>query len=182
MEPMNCTVHVRPDSCEIWVGSQALARAQASAAKVLGIPPEKVIVHNHLIGGGFGRRLEADGVARAVEIAKQVDAPVKVVWTREEDVQHDMYRPYWFDRISVGLGDGQADCLESPFRRVFGDCPMAPAGFRTVSTPIPQKGRSISSMTFQTSTSNIRGSSRRGFRRGSGAASVPRTTSSLPKA
>jgi isoquinoline 1-oxidoreductase beta subunit len=103
MEPMNCTVHVRPDSCEIWVGSQALARAQASAAKVLGIPPEKVIVHNHLLGGGFGRRLEADGVARAVEIAKQVDAPVKVVWTREEDVQHDMYRPYWFDRISVGL-------------------------------------------------------------------------------
>jgi isoquinoline 1-oxidoreductase beta subunit len=103
MEPMNCTVHVRPDGCEIWVGSQALARAQASAAKVLGIPPEKVIVHNHLIGGGFGRRLEADGVARAVEIARQVDAPVKVVWTREEDVQHDMYRPYWFDRISVGL-------------------------------------------------------------------------------
>jgi isoquinoline 1-oxidoreductase beta subunit len=103
MEPMNCTVHVRPDGCEIWVGSQALARVQASAAKVLGIPPEKVIVHNHLIGGGFGRRLEADGVTRAVEIAKQVDAPVKVVWTREEDVQHDMYRPYWFDRISVGL-------------------------------------------------------------------------------
>jgi isoquinoline 1-oxidoreductase subunit beta len=103
MEPMNCTAHVRPDGCEIWVGSQALARVQASAAKVLGIPPEKVIVHNHLIGGGFGRRLEADGVTRAVEIAKQVDAPVKVVWTREEDVQHDMYRPYWFDRISVGL-------------------------------------------------------------------------------
>jgi isoquinoline 1-oxidoreductase beta subunit len=103
MEPMNCTVHVRPDGCEIWVGSQALARAQASAAKVLGIPPEKVIVHNHLIGGGFGRRLDVDGVARAVEIAKQVDAPVKVVWTREEDIQHDMYRPYWFDRISVGL-------------------------------------------------------------------------------
>jgi isoquinoline 1-oxidoreductase beta subunit len=103
MEPMNCTVHVRPDGCEIWVGSQALARAQAFAAKVLGIPPEKVIVHNHLLGGGFGRRLEADGVTRAVEIAKQVDAPVKVVWTREEDVQHDMYRPYWFDRLSAGL-------------------------------------------------------------------------------
>jgi isoquinoline 1-oxidoreductase beta subunit len=103
MEPMNCTVHVRPDGCEIWVGSQALARAQAFAAKVLGIPPEKVIVHNHLLGGGFGRRLEVDGVTRAVEIAKRVDVPVKVIWTREEDVQHDMYRPYWFDRISVGL-------------------------------------------------------------------------------
>src|SRR6202035_4900194 len=68
-----------------------------------GLPPEKVIVHNHLIGGGFGRRLEADGAVRAVEIAKHVDGPVKVVWTREEDIQHDMYRPYWFDRISVGL-------------------------------------------------------------------------------
>ena len=73
--------------------------AQAVAAKAAGLPPEKVVVHNHLIGGGFGRRLEVDGVMRAVEIAKQVDGPVKVVWTREEDIQHDMYRPYWFDRI-----------------------------------------------------------------------------------
>jgi isoquinoline 1-oxidoreductase beta subunit len=103
MEPMNCTVHVRSDGCEIWVGSQALSRAQAVAAKVLNLPPEKVVVHNHLLGGGFGRRLEVDGVIRAVQIAQQVDAPLKVVWTREEDIQHDMYRPYWVDRISVGL-------------------------------------------------------------------------------
>ena len=103
MEPMNCTVHVRKDDCEVWVGSQVLARAQAAAAKVAGMPLDKVIVHNHLIGGGFGRRLEVDGVIRAVQIAKQVDGPVKVVWTREEDIQHDMYRPYFFDRISAGL-------------------------------------------------------------------------------
>ena len=103
MEPMNCTVHVRKDGCEIWVGTQAIARVQAAAAKVAGLPLEKVVVHNHLIGGGFGRRLEADGVVRAVEIAKQVDGPVKVVWTREEDIQHDMYRPYSFDRLSAGL-------------------------------------------------------------------------------
>jgi isoquinoline 1-oxidoreductase beta subunit len=103
MEPMNCTVHVRPDGCEVWVGSQAIARCQAAAAKVTGLPLDKVVVHNHLIGGGFGRRLESDGVARAVEIAKQVDGPVKVVWTREEDIQHDMYRPYWFDRLTAGL-------------------------------------------------------------------------------
>ncbi|VIO76353.1 xanthine dehydrogenase family protein molybdopterin-binding subunit [Bradyrhizobium ivorense] len=103
MEPMNCTVHVRADGCEIWLGSQALSRAQAVAAKVLNLPPEKVVVHNHLLGGGFGRRLEVDSVIRAVQIAKQVDAPVKLVWTREEDIQHDMYRPYWVDRISVGL-------------------------------------------------------------------------------
>jgi isoquinoline 1-oxidoreductase beta subunit len=105
MEPMNCTVHVRKDECEIWLGSQAMARVQATAAKATGLPPEKVIVHNHLIGGGFGRRLEVDGAVRAVEIAKQVEGPVKVVWTREEDIQHDMYRPLWFDRISAGLDD-----------------------------------------------------------------------------
>jgi isoquinoline 1-oxidoreductase subunit beta len=94
---------LRKDDCEIWVGSQAMARVQAAAAKTAGLPVDKVIVHNHLIGGGFGRRLEADGVIRAVEIAKHVDGPVKVVWTREEDIQHDMYRPYWFDRLSAGL-------------------------------------------------------------------------------
>src|ERR1700692_1176882 len=103
MEPMNCTVHVGSDGCEVWVGSQVLARAQAAAAKVTGLPLDKVVVHNHLIGGGFGRRLEVDGVVRAVQIARQVDGPVKVVWTREEDIQHDMYRPYFFDRLSAGL-------------------------------------------------------------------------------
>jgi isoquinoline 1-oxidoreductase beta subunit len=103
MEPMNCTVHVRKDGCEIWVGSQALARAQATAAKTAGLPLDKVVVHNHLIGGGFGRRLEVDGVTRAVQIAMQVEGPVKVVWTREEDIQHDMYRPVFFDRLSAGL-------------------------------------------------------------------------------
>lgn len=103
LEPMNCTVHMRKDECEIWVGNQAIGRAQAAAAKTAGLPPEKVIFHNHLIGGGFGRRLEPDGVVRAVQIAKQVDGPVKVVWTREEDIQHDMYRPAFLDRMSGGL-------------------------------------------------------------------------------
>ncbi len=105
MEPMNCTVHVRKDGCEVWVGNQVLARAQAAAAKTAGLPLDKVVVHNHLIGGGFGRRLEIDGVIRAVEIAKHVDGPVKVVWTREEDIQHDMYRPCFFDRIFAGLDE-----------------------------------------------------------------------------
>jgi isoquinoline 1-oxidoreductase beta subunit len=86
-----------------WIGSQAVARVQKMAAKAAGLPPEKVIAHNHLLGGGFGRRLEADGAVRAVEIAKHVDGPVKIVWTREEDIQHDMYRPYWFDRLSAAL-------------------------------------------------------------------------------
>ncbi|MGA2128315.1 MAG: xanthine dehydrogenase family protein molybdopterin-binding subunit [Xanthobacteraceae bacterium] len=103
MEPMNCTVHVRKDGCELWVGSQVIGRAQEAAAKAAGLPVDKVVAHNHLIGGGFGRRLEVDGVTRAVQIAQQVDGPVKVVWTREEDIQHDMYRPYWLDRMTAGL-------------------------------------------------------------------------------
>jgi isoquinoline 1-oxidoreductase subunit beta len=105
MEPMNCTVHVRKDGCEVWVGNQVIARAQATAAKVTALPLDKVAVHNHLIGGGFGRRLEIDGVTRAVQIAQHVNGPVKVVWTREEDIQHDMYRPYFFHRISAGLDE-----------------------------------------------------------------------------
>jgi isoquinoline 1-oxidoreductase subunit beta len=105
LEPMNCTVHVRKDSCEIWVGNQVLARAQETAAQVTGLPIEKVTVHNHLIGGGFGRRLEIDGVTRAVQIAKQVEGPVKVIWTREEDIQHDMYRPFFSDAFAAGLDD-----------------------------------------------------------------------------
>ena len=103
MEPMNCTVHVRKDGCEVWTGSQVLTRAQAVAAEASGFPPEKVVVHNHLLGGGFGRRLEVDYVAQAVRIAKKVDGPVKVVWTREEDIQHDVYRPYYYDRIAAAL-------------------------------------------------------------------------------
>jgi len=103
MEPVNCTVHVRPDACEVWVGTQVAGRAQATAAKVTGLSKDQVVVHNHLIGGGFGRRLEVDYVTQAVAIAKQVDAPVKVTWSREEDVQHDIYRPYYYDRISAAL-------------------------------------------------------------------------------
>jgi isoquinoline 1-oxidoreductase subunit beta len=107
MEPMNCTVHLTPDACEIWVGTQVLSRAQSVAAKVAGLPLEKVTVHNHLVGGGFGRRLEVDGVEKAVRIAKQVEGPIKVVWTREEDIQHDVYRPVYRDRLSASLSNGK---------------------------------------------------------------------------
>jgi len=103
MEPMNCTVHVTKDSCDIWVGIQVVSRAQATAAEVTGLPPEKIQVHNHLIGGGFGRRLDVDGITQAVAIARQVGGPVKIVWSREEDIQHDVYRPYYYDRFTAGL-------------------------------------------------------------------------------
>jgi isoquinoline 1-oxidoreductase beta subunit len=107
MEPLNCTVHVKPDSCEIWTGTQIMARARSEAAKAAGLPVEKVTVNNHLIGGGFGRRLEPDMVVAAVRIAKQVDGPVKVVWTREEDIQHDIFRPVYRDTIAATLSEGR---------------------------------------------------------------------------
>jgi len=103
MEPMNCTVHLQQDRCDIWVGTQAPTITQSLVAELTGLPKDVVKIHNHLIGGGFGRRLEADGTVLAVKIAKHVDGPVKVIWSREEDIQHDMYRPYYLDRLSAGL-------------------------------------------------------------------------------
>jgi isoquinoline 1-oxidoreductase beta subunit len=107
MEPLNAVVHVKPDSCEVWVGSQVMSRAQAYAARATGLPLEKVTVHNHLIGGGFGRRLEADMVETATLVAKQVDGPVKVTWSREEDIQHDVYRPVYHNVLAASLANGR---------------------------------------------------------------------------
>ena len=107
MEPVNATVHLRLGSCEIWTGTQVAARVQLEAAKAAGLPVDKVIVNNHLLGGGFGRKLEPDMVVAAVRIAKHVDGPVKVVWTREEDIQHDFYRPIYRDTIAATLSDGK---------------------------------------------------------------------------
>ena len=107
MEPMNCTVRLSPGACEIWTGTQVQSRCQQYAAKVAGIPVDKVMVYNHYLGGGFGRRLEPDMVASAVRIAKEVSTPIKVVWTREEDMQHDVYRPAYRDVISASLSNGK---------------------------------------------------------------------------
>jgi isoquinoline 1-oxidoreductase beta subunit len=109
LEPMNCTVHVTPAGCEVWTGTQVISRAQKTAADVTGLPLDKVIVHQHLIGGGFGRRLEYDMVTVAVRIAQKVDGPVKIIWSREEDIQHDLYRPAWHDRVSAHLSNGGID-------------------------------------------------------------------------
>ena len=109
MEPMNCTVHVSSDACEVWVGTQVCARTQARAAAVTGLPLEKVTVHNQLLGGGFGRRLETDATEKAVRIAQHVQGPVKVIYTREEDIRHDLYRPIYYDRIAATLKDGRID-------------------------------------------------------------------------
>ena len=113
MEPLNCTVQLKPDSCEIWLGTQVISRVQGTVAQLTGLPLEKVTVHNHLIGGGFGRRLEPDMALSAVRVAQHLDGePVKVVWTREEDIQHDVYRPAYRDTIAATLSGGRVAALK----------------------------------------------------------------------
>ena len=107
MEMTNCTVHVHDGACEVWVGTQVPGYAQAGAAKALGIDPAKVTINNHLIGGGFGRRLEADGVVTAVRIAAHVEGPVKVIWSREEDIRQELYRPLYHDRLTARVENGR---------------------------------------------------------------------------
>jgi isoquinoline 1-oxidoreductase beta subunit len=103
MEPLNCTVHVTPTSAEAWIGTQVMERVHAAVAKAAGLPESQVTVHNHLLGGGFGRKLEADMAYTAARIAKQVEGPVKLVWTREEDIRHDIYRPAYRDLLWARL-------------------------------------------------------------------------------
>ncbi len=121
MEPMCCTVHIHDGICEVWVPSQSPSDAQIIAGrfsmsrmeylaqrlkgKLLGRSFESVRVHNTLLGGGFGRRLESDYVAEAVQIAKAVDAPIKLIWTREEDIRHDFFRPASLHRMTAGVDD-----------------------------------------------------------------------------
>jgi len=93
MEPMNATAQVTPEACVIWAPTQNPGGTQAMAAKLAGLPPEKVTVNTTLLGGGFGRRGELDFIVDAIETAKAVDKPVKVMWTREDDITHGFYRP-----------------------------------------------------------------------------------------
>ena len=172
MEPMNCTVHVGPDACEIWVGNQVITRAQGVAAKLTGLPPDKVIVHNHLIGGGFGRRLEVDYIAKAVRIAQKVDGPVKVIWTREEDIQQALYRPFYFDRFEASLSNGRITAWS---HRIAGSSILArwaPLPSRMGSTGTRSTGRLIFPTTRRTSTSNMSMRSRPACRPASGEASA----------
>jgi isoquinoline 1-oxidoreductase beta subunit len=103
MEPMNCTASVRSDGCDVWVATQGQTGAQQIAAQVSGLPLDKVRVHTTYLGGGFGRRSETDFVAEAVRLSKEVGAPVQVIWTREDDVRHDFYRPATYNKFVGGL-------------------------------------------------------------------------------
>ena len=103
MEPMNSTVNIRPDSAEAWVPSQGPQWAQAVIAEAANLPPEKVTVHTTLMGGGFGRRYQADFVMEAAQVAKLSGKPVMLLWTREDDMRHDFYRPASYHRLQGAL-------------------------------------------------------------------------------
>jgi len=99
MEPMNCTAEVRADGCDVWVPTQGQTASHDAAIVASGLPADKVRIHTTYLGGGFGRRGEGDFVTEAVETSKAVGAPVKVVWSREDDMQHDYYRPVTYVRM-----------------------------------------------------------------------------------
>lgn len=103
MEPMNCTAHVRGDACDIWVPTQAQTQARDRAAKITGLPPSAIRIHTTFLGGGFGRRLRPDFVIEAVTLGKAIGKPVKVVWTREDDMRHGFFRPANCVRVRAAL-------------------------------------------------------------------------------
>jgi isoquinoline 1-oxidoreductase beta subunit len=147
LEPMNCIAEVSASGCEIWVGTQSQVDTQAIAAKLTGLSKRNVRVHTQFLGGGFGRRLETDFVADAVELAMKTGAPVQVIWTRADDLQHDMYRPAGAMQLRAAL-DASGD-PRAWFMRIAGsglvlqgvDVPYAIENVReervTVESPLP---------------------------------------------
>jgi len=106
MEPMNATANVRADGCEVWAPLQIQGSAQRAVAGVLGLSPERVKINTTYLGGGFGRRGEVDYIVQAVMVSKAAGKPVKLIWSREEDIQHDFYRPVSLARLRAGLDAG----------------------------------------------------------------------------
>ena len=103
LEPMNCTAHVRPDGCDVWAPTQNQGDAQRVASDLTGLPRENVRIHTLFSGGGFGRRLEPDFVSEAVRVSQAVGVPVKVIWSREDDMRNGFYRPTSYNRFTAGL-------------------------------------------------------------------------------
>jgi len=103
MEPMNCTAHVRKDGCDVWVPTQGQATAQHQIGRHTGLKPEAINVHTTFLGGGFGRRSEYDFVVEAVQISKQLGVPIKVIWTRTDDLQHGVYRPSTYNMMTAAI-------------------------------------------------------------------------------
>lgn len=111
MEPMNATADVRDGRCEVWAPTQAQINAQAAAAKGSGLPSDQCVIHTTFLGGGFGRRIDCDFVQEAAEVSKAIQAPVKVTWTREDDIQHDFYRPMSVDVVRGVVSGGELEAL-----------------------------------------------------------------------
>lgn len=105
MEPLNAVVHVQKNLCEIWVGTQVPTRVVNVASRITGLTADKIVVHNQFMGGAFGRRLETDWVEQAIKIAQRVSYPVKLIWTREQDIALDYVRPPYYDRLVATLDD-----------------------------------------------------------------------------
>ena len=110
MEPMNCTVDIRADRAEAWSPTQAPDWTRSAIAQVTGLPPPSINVHTTLMGGGFGRRYQADFVVEAAQVGKAVGAPVQLLWTREDDMQHDFYRPFAYHRLT-GAVDAKGNAV-----------------------------------------------------------------------
>jgi isoquinoline 1-oxidoreductase subunit beta len=125
MEPMNTTVHVRSDGIEVWTPTQWAGAIQGTVAQLSKVPPEKITVHMTLSGGSFGRRAQWDYAGEAWQVANEVKQPVQLLWTREDDIQHDFYRPYSHHRLRGGLdADGKITAwshrvVSTPIRAVF---------------------------------------------------------------
>jgi isoquinoline 1-oxidoreductase beta subunit len=131
MEPSAAVVHVHGGGAEIWCGTQVPSLVQAKAAAIVGCAPEQVIVHNQMMGGAFGRKLETDYAEEAVALAKQCPFPVKLIWSREEDTQHDNYRPMYIDRMAAGLdGNGRPVAWSQRITAGSVTARWAPAGMR----------------------------------------------------
>ncbi|HXS97711.1 MAG TPA: xanthine dehydrogenase family protein molybdopterin-binding subunit [Candidatus Limnocylindrales bacterium] len=114
MEPLNATADVRSDSCEVWASTQGQSAAHQVAIQVTGLKPDQVKVHTCYMGGGFGRRARADYIGEAVEVSKAIGAPVQLVWTREDDMQQDWYRPASYTKFVGSVGtDGMPEALHS---------------------------------------------------------------------
>ena len=152
MEPMNCTVHIQGDRAEAWVPSQGPQWAQSVIAEIAKLPPESVTVHTTLMGGGFGRRYQADFVMEAAQVAKTTGKPVMVLWTREDDMQHDFYRPASYHKMQGALdADGNLAAWKH-----FQTSTSIAAKWRPNGAEKPEQGEFGTGATIPYTTQNIR--------------------------
>lgn len=152
MEPMNCLVHIQADHAEAWVATQAPQWAQSVIAEATKLPPEKVVVNTTLLGGGFGRRYQADFVMEATQIALKAGQPVKLLWTREDDMQHDFYRPASYHKLQAALDpDGNVAAWKH-----FQTSTSIAVKWRANGTEKPEQGEFGSAATPAYSPANVR--------------------------